>query len=131
MSAIPELYKDLLETTALAHVATLGPDGAPQVNPVWFGWDGEFIRFSNTRARQKFRNLSNDGRVAISIVDPTNPYRYLEIRGTVERIEDDPEGAYIDFMAQKYLGTETYPWARPGDERVTVVIAPERTTSMG
>lgn len=131
MSAIPEKYKDLLETTALAHVATLGPDGAPQVNPVWFGWDGEFIRFSNTKARQKFRNLSNDGRVAISIVDPTNPYRYLEVRGTVARIDDDPEGAYIDLMAQKYLGTEKYPWAQPGDERVTVVIAPEHTTSMG
>ena len=131
MSVIPDAYKDLLETTALANVATLGPDGAPQVNPVWFGWDGEFIRFSNTKDRQKYRNLSRDTRVALSIVDPENPYRYLEIRGNVVRIEDDPSGSYIDFMARKYLGSETYPWGKPGDERVTIVIEPTSTTKMG
>jgi len=131
VSSIPDQYSDLLESTALAHIATLGPDGSPQVNPVWFGWDGEFIRFSNTKNRQKYRNLSRDPRIALSIVDPTNPYRYLEVRGTVVDLEDDPSGAYIDFMAQKYLGEEKYPWARPGDERVTIVVKPERVTSMG
>jgi PPOX class probable F420-dependent enzyme len=128
--SIPESHKDLLETTALAHIATIGPDGEPQVNPVWFGWDGELIRFSNTASRQKAKNLQRDGRVALSIVDPQNPYRYLEIRGNAV-VEPDPEGAYIDFMAQKYLGQAKYPWGQPGDERVTIVITPEHITKMG
>jgi len=131
LSVIPDAYKDLLESTALMNVASLGPSGEPQVTPVWFGWDGEYIRFSITKARQKFRNLSRDGRVSGSIVDPRNPYRYLEVRGTVVRIEDDPTGAYIDAMAKKYLGQDKYPWAQPGDERKIVVIEPLRTSQMG
>ncbi|MCC6704545.1 MAG: PPOX class F420-dependent oxidoreductase [Thermomicrobiales bacterium] len=131
MSGIPDTHKDLLESTALMNVASLGPSGEPQVTPVWFGWDGEHLRFSITKARQKFRNLSRDGRVAVSIVDPQNPYRYLEVRGTVVRIEDDPTGAYIDEMAKKYLGQDKYPWAQPGDERKIVVIEPLRTSQMG
>lgn len=131
MSVIPDAYKDLLESAALMNVASLGPSGEPQVTPVWFGWDGEYIRFSITKARQKFRNLSRDGRIAGSIVDPQNPYRYLEVRGKVVRIEDDPTGAYIDEMAKKYLGQDKYPWAQPGDERKIVVIEPLRTSQMG
>ena len=128
---IDEKYLDLLESTALAHVATLGPDGEPQVNPVWFGWDGEFVRFSNTTNRQKFRNVQRDPRIALSIVDPNNPYRYLEIRGQVVAIEPDPELDFINSMAKKYLGQDRYPWQRPGDERVVIVVRPERTTKMG
>lgn len=122
---------DLLESTALAHVATVGPQGEPQVNPVWFGWDGAHLRFSQTTTRQKFKNVQRDPRIALSIVDPQNPYRYLEIRGKVVAIEPDPERAFIDSMAKKYLGQEKYPWHRPGDERVVVVVEPERTTGMG
>jgi PPOX class probable F420-dependent enzyme len=131
MSSIPESHADLLNSTALANVATLGPDGEPQVNPVWFGWDGEFIRFSNTTGRQKYRNLKRDGRVALSIIDPANPYRYLEVRGTVTRIDADPDCAFIDAMAKKYMGVDEYPWKQPGEERVILVIAPEHTTQMG
>ena len=129
MTAIPNA--DLLESTALAHVATIGPTGEPQVNPVWFGWDGERLRFSQTTTRQKFRNVQREPRIALSIVDPSNPYRYLEIRGRVVAVEPDPNFAFIDSMAKKYLGQERYPWNRPGDERVVVVVAPERTTGMG
>jgi PPOX class probable F420-dependent enzyme len=129
---IPEQYADVLESTALAHVATLGPDGAPQSSPVWFGWDGTHLRFAQvTGYRQKVRNLEREPRVALSIVDPANPYRYLEVRGAVERIEPDPEGAFIDAMARKYLGQERYSWGKPGEEWVVVVIRPERTTQMG
>ncbi|MDF3043122.1 MAG: pyridoxamine 5-phosphate oxidase-related, FMN-binding protein [Thermomicrobiales bacterium] len=129
---IPEQYADVLDSTALAHVATLGPDGAPQSSPVWFGWDGTHLRFAQvTGYRQKVRNLEREPRVALSIVDPANPYRYLEVRGAVERIEPDPEGAFIDVMARKYLGQERYPWGKPGEEWVVVVIRPERTTQMG
>lgn len=130
-TVIPESHKDLLESTALANVATAGPDGAPQVNPVWFGWDGTLITFSQTKARQKYKNLHKDNRIALSIVDPVNPYRYLEVRGKVIEFIEDPEKAFIDSMAKKYLGEDKYPWNQPGDERVIVVIEPERALTMG
>jgi len=123
-------YADLLRSTALAHVGTIGPHGEPQVNPVWFGWDGQHILFSQTKTRQKHHNVQRDPRIALSIVDPENPYRYLEIRGSVVEIRDDPDLDFINSMAQKYLDQEKYPWHRPGDERVVIVIQPERTTQM-
>ncbi|HET8523750.1 MAG TPA: PPOX class F420-dependent oxidoreductase [Thermomicrobiales bacterium] len=128
---IPAALADLLETKALMDVATIGPHGAPQVNPVWFDWDGTYVYFSQTTTRQKYRNVQRDPRIALSIVDPENPYRYLEIRGKVVRIDPDPDKAFIDKMAQKYLGVEKYPWNRPDDERVVVVVEPEHTTHMG
>lgn len=128
---IPEAYLPLLETTALAHIATLGPNGDPQSTPVWFGWDGTYLKFSLTKRRQKYHNLQRDPRIALSLVDPANAYRYLEIRGKVDHIEDDPDLAFINSMAKKYLGKDRYPWHRPGDERVVVFVAPERTTQMG
>jgi PPOX class probable F420-dependent enzyme len=129
---IPAAYADLLASTALAHVATIGPDGAPQSSPVWFDWDGEFLRFAQvTGYRQKVRNLRREPRVALSIVDPANAYRYLEVRGRVERIEPDPEWAFINAMAKKYLGQDRYPFGKPGDEWIVVVIRPEQTTQMG
>lgn len=128
---IPTSHRDLLESEALAHVATIGPKGEPESSPVWFGWDGTYVRFSLTKTRQKYRNLQREPRIALSIVDPANPYRYLEIRGTVARIDEDPNLAFINSMAQKYLKQEKYPWHRPGDERVVVVVEPQHTTKMG
>jgi PPOX class probable F420-dependent enzyme len=130
-SVIPEAYADLLERPVLAHVATVGPNGEPQNNPVWFGWDGEHLTFSQTTGRQKYRNVAREPRVALSIVDPDNPYRYLEIRGTIERIDPDPDRAFINSMAKKYLGQDVYPWHVPGDERVVLVVKPEHTSQMG
>jgi PPOX class probable F420-dependent enzyme len=112
---IPEQYADVLDSTALAHVATLGPDGAPQSSPVWFEWDGTHLRFAQvTGYRQKVRNLEREPRVALSIVDPANPYRYLEVRGAVERIEPDPEGAFIDAMAREIPWTGAVPLGQAG-----------------
>lgn len=128
---IPEPYHDLLASTALAHIATIGPHGEPQSTPVWFGWDGTHIRFSQTRRQQKIRNLQRDPRVALSIVDPHNPYRYVEVRGVVVAFEDDPDRAFVDSMARKYLGVERYPWHREGDEHVAIVILPQHTSQMG
>ena len=128
---IPEGYVDLLESTALVHVATIGPHGEPQNNPVWFGWDGEHVKFSQTKERQKYRNLGRDPRIAFSIVDPDNPYRYIEIRGEVDHIEEDPDLDYINSMAKKYLGMDKYPYHQPGDERIVVFVKPQHTTQMG
>jgi PPOX class probable F420-dependent enzyme len=131
MGVIPDSHADLLEAVTLAHVATVGPAGEPQVNPVWFEWDGETVNFSQTTARQKYRNLRREPRVALSIVDPTNPYRYLEVRGTVVGIDDDVDNAFIDRQAQRYLGEDRYPWHQPGDRRVVVRVRPEHTSRMG
>ena len=129
---IPEQYTDLLQSAALAHIATIGPKGEPQSSPVRFDWDGAFLRFAQvTGYRQKVRNLQREPRIALSIVDPANAYRYLEVRGTVERIDPDPDWTFINAMAKKYLGRERYPFGKPGDEWVVVVIRPERTTQMG
>ena len=129
---IPAQYTDLLESTALAHIATIGPHGEPQSSPLWFGWDGERLRFAQlVGADRKRRNLERDPRVAVSIVDPANPYRYLEVRGRVVRIEPDTEMAFINSMAQKYQGQATYTGGKPGDEYVVVTIEPLKTTAMG
>ena len=128
---IPASHADLLESKALAHVATIGPDGAPQNNPVWFGFDGTHVLFSQTTGRQKYKNLKKSPQVALSIVDEANPYRYLEIRGTVASIVNDENNAFIDSMAQKYMGQPQYPWHQPGDHRVIVKVLPGKTTQMG
>jgi hypothetical protein len=98
---------------------------------VWFDWDGEHVKVSQTKTRQKHQNLNRDRRIALSIVDPENPYRYLEIRGEVVRIEEDPNIDFIRAMAKKYLGLDKYPYHRPGDEGVVIIVRPEHTTQMG
>ena len=128
---IPEVYHDLLSDVVLAHVATIGTRGEPQSTPVWIGWDGEYIRFSQTKRQQKYRNLRRDPRVALSMVDPRNLYRYLEVRGLVVAFEDDTNRVFLDSMAHKYLGVDRYPWHQEGDEHVTIVILPQHTSQMG
>ena len=129
---IPTQYTDLLEAPALAHIATIGAKGEPQSSPLWCGWDGEILRFAQLVGHdQKRRNLEREPRVAVSIVDPANMYRYVEVRGTVERIEPDVDRAFINSMAKKYWGQETYTEGKPEDEFVMVVIRPVRVTGMG
>lgn len=127
---IPEELKDVLDSTALAHIATVGPKGEPQSNPVWFGFDGEYVKFSQTKTKQKYKNVGREPRIALSILDPENPYRYLEVRGEVERIEDDPDNGFINEMAKKYMGKDEYPFHQPDDERVVLFVRPDRTTAM-
>jgi PPOX class probable F420-dependent enzyme len=127
---IPQSHRDLLEEPLVAHLATTRPDGTLQSNPVWFEWDGHDIKLSQTRTRQKMRNLEHNPNVALSITDPDNPYRYLELRGTVVGVEDDADRAFIDHLAQRYLDRSPYPWHQPGDERVIVRVRPTDTSSM-
>lgn len=130
---IPDKYADLLtwETKSLAHVATVGPRGEPHSSPVWFEWDGENIKFSLTTGRQKYRNLNRDKRISISIVDPENAYRYVEVRGELDDVVPDPDIDFISRMAKKYIDKDRYPWHREGDERVVMVIRPVKVSGMG
>lgn len=124
-------YRDLLDKKAFAHLATVGPDGAPQVTPVWCDFDGTHLRINTARGRVKDRNLRSDGRVALSILDPDNAYRYVQVRGRVASMTEDGADAHIDALARKYLGQDRYPFRQPGEVRVMVRIVPERVQGMG
>ena len=128
---IPEKYRDLFNKRAFANLGTLMPDGSPQVTPVWVDYDGKHVIFNSAKGRQKDRNVRRDPRVALAIVDPDNPYRYLEIRGRVMEITEEGAAEHINKMAKKYLGVDKYPYGQPGEVRVLYKIQPEHTTMMG
>jgi PPOX class probable F420-dependent enzyme len=128
---IPDKYRDLFNKRAFGALTTLMPDGSPQTTPVWVDTDGEYVIFNSARGRQKDRNVRRDPRVALTIVDPDNPYRYLEVRGTVAEITEQGADAHIDKMAKKYLGQDKYPYRQPSEVRVIYKIRPEHTASMG
>ncbi len=128
---IPSNYHDLLGQPAFASLATLMPDGSPQVTPVWFDFDGTHLLVNSARGRQKDRNMRRNARVALAIMDPANPYRYLEVRGRVIEITEQGADAHINKMAKKYLNQDQYPYRQPGEVRVLYKIKPEHTTGMG
>jgi PPOX class probable F420-dependent enzyme len=128
---IPEKYRDLFNKRAFAALTTLMPDGSPQTTPVWVDSDGEYVIFNSAKGRQKDRNVRRDPRVAMAIVDPDNPYRYLEVRGKVAEITEQGADAHIDKMAKKYLGQDKYPYRQGGEVRVIYKVRPEHTTTMG
>ena len=117
MVSLPESHRDLLTGPNFAHLTTLMADGSPQVTPVWIDAEGDLVLFNTAEGRVKTRNLDRDGRVALSIQDAQNPYRYLQIRGRVIEKTHAGADAHIDRMAQKYLGQETYPWRSPSEQR--------------
>jgi PPOX class probable F420-dependent enzyme len=132
MTAIPEKYLDLLQQKkAFASLATLMPDGSPQVTPVWFDYKDGVIRVNTAKGRVKARNMKEGASVALSIMDPDNAYRYIQVRGKVRRITENGADAHIDSLAKKYLGQDKYPWRRPGETRVTYEIEPASASTMG
>jgi PPOX class probable F420-dependent enzyme len=124
-------YRDLFAKKAFAHVATVNADGTPQVTPVWVDLEGGLIRFNTARGRVKDRNLKRSPRVALSVQDPDNPYRYVQVRGRVTEMTEQGADAHIDALAKKYIGQDRYPYRQPGEVRVIVKIAPERVQAMG
>jgi PPOX class probable F420-dependent enzyme len=123
MAEIPEGYENLLTRPLYGHLATVRPDGTPQVNVMWFDWDGELLRFTHTNKRQKYRNVTAHPEVAMSIADPDNPYKFLEVRGVVEEIVPDPTGAFYLQLNDRYSGPLT---GTPADaaDRVVLVVRP-------
>jgi len=131
MAAIPDQYKDLLQKKAFAHLGTVMKDGSPQVTPIWFDYDGTHVRINSAKGRWKDKNMRNRPKVALSIPDPDNPYRYMQIRGTVTEVTESGADAHIDSLAKKYLGQDKYPYRQPGEERVIYKIAVERVNAQG
>ena len=129
-AAIPEKYRDLFTKRAFASLGTLMPDGRPQVTPVWVDFDGQHVIFNSAKGRQKDRNVRRDPRVSLALIDPENPYRYLEVRGRVTERTLTGADAHIDALAFKYMGKEKYPFRQPNEVRVIYKIEPEHVTSM-
>jgi PPOX class probable F420-dependent enzyme len=129
---IPEKVSDLLsrEKKAFANLALVLHDGTPQVTPIWFDWNGEQIIINTARGRLKDKVLHRRPVVALTIADPANPYRYVQIKGPV--VAETEEGAYdqICDLQEKYHGNRDYP-RNPGEVRVTYKIKPERVQARG
>ena len=124
MTEIPDVYMDLLrEKKAFAHLATVMPDGSPQNTPVWFDFEGGKVRVNSALGRTKTRNMKLGAKVALSIMDPDNPDRYVQLRGTVTNVrQDDVAARHIDQLAYKYLGLDKNPYAKAEDVRVMFEI---------
>src|ERR1700752_3506776 len=123
MVDIPKGYEAYLERPLYGHLATTRPDGNAQVNPMWVAWDSELLRFTDTSKRQKSRIIEANPHVAMSIIDPDNPFRYLEVRGVVEAVAPDPTGAFYLQLNDRYSGPLTEPPADKAD-RVILVVRP-------
>ena len=103
---VPDSYADLLASTILGHLATIDERGKPNVNPVWFLWDGERVLLSVKADTRKCRSLLNNPNVAMSFLDPTNAGRYLEIRGEVTEFELYEDFGFVNLLARKYTGAD-------------------------
>lgn len=125
--AIPSELEPLLHATAVAFVSTIGPKGEPQTTPIWFLWRDGAVRFSLVDGRQKLRNLRRDPRASLVIVDPADPTRYVELRGTVALV-DDPDLALERAVAVKYRG-EHVDVEPPGTARIAATLTVHRVTS--
>ena len=130
-AVIPENFRDLFEKKAFASLGTLMPDGKPQVTPVWVDFDGTHVVVNSAKGRVKDRNMRRDPRVSMALIDPDNPYRYLQLQGRVVEITENGADQHIDKMAKKYLGKDKYPNRQPGEVRVMYKIEPDRASTMG
>ncbi|HEY2590167.1 MAG TPA: PPOX class F420-dependent oxidoreductase [Steroidobacteraceae bacterium] len=125
MPATLDQYRDLLtQKKPIAALATVMQDGTPQVTPVWFDFDGARLRVNTAKGRVKARNMQEGSRVALMIVDPDNPYRYVQVRGRVAVATENGADEHIDALAKKYLGQSRYPFRQPGEVRIRYEIEP-------
>lgn len=130
-AALSAEARALLDQPNVAHLATLMPDGSPQVTPVWIEVDGPYITFNTAAGRQKERNVRRHSRVAISVTDRENPYKWVAIRGRVAEVTEEGADQQIDRLARKYLGQDRYPFRQPGERRVRVRVEPLKVTVSG
>ena len=132
MDSIPETYADLLkdEVRAFAFLATTMPDGSPQVTPLWFDVEGDRLRINTARGRIKERNMRARSQVALAILDPANPYRYVQVRGVVVEMREQGAEEHIRALSRKYRGTPEFE-IPDGQVRVMILIRPDRVHAVG
>jgi PPOX class probable F420-dependent enzyme len=132
MGKIPDAFMDLINRKkSFANLATVMADGTPQVTPVWFDMKEDHFRINTARGRVKDKNMQNNAAVALAILDPDDPYRYLAVRGRVTHITEEGADAHIDSLAKKYLGKDTYPFRKQGEVRVIYEIEPDSIRTRG
>ncbi|HEX2505326.1 MAG TPA: PPOX class F420-dependent oxidoreductase [Gaiellaceae bacterium] len=132
MTKLSDNARAKVESPNFGYLATVMPDGSPQVSPVWVDIDGDAVLVNTASGRVKERNMRRDPRVAISIADKDNQYEKVDIRGRVaEWVEGDEAVQHIHKMAKKYMGQDEYPWLQPGEQRVVAKIEPEAVSEMG
>ena len=129
-ATLSENVKKLFLEPNFAHLATIMPDGSPQVTAVWVEMEGDRIVVNTAEGRIKPRNVRRDPRVAISIVRQDNPYQSAFIRGRVVELRHEGADESIDRLAKKYMGQDRYPWRAPGEQRLIMIIEPERVATM-
>ncbi len=120
MKSIPKSHMDLIkdEKKAIAYLATIMKDGSPQVTPVWFNADGDYLLINSAEGRIKDRNIRTRPEIALVIVDSDDPYRYLQLRGKVVEITTDGADEHIDALSFKYTGKAKYQWRNQKEKRV-------------
>ena len=125
---VAQLFRD----KNLVYVATLMPDGSPQITPTRVDVDEESntVLVNTAKGRVKQKNLSRDPRIAVAVVDKNNPYNVATIRGRVAEQTTAGADAHIDKMAKKYLGVDSYPFRNAAEERVILKIKPEKIFHM-
>jgi len=131
MSSIPQSHADLFDKKSFANLATVNADGSPQVTPVWWDTDGTNILINTAKGRVKTKNLERTPKVAVLIVDPDNPYRYVTIQGRVVEMTETGADDHINALSKKYFGKDIYPYRQPGEVRVIFKIKPEKVQTMG
>lgn len=130
-AAISAGFQKLLREPAFCEIATIMPDGSPQITQTWVDTDGTHILINTADTRQKTRNVRRDPRVAVNVVDPANAWRIASVRGNVVDVTTEGADEHIDKLAFKYLGVEKYPRRRADEVRVILKIAPEKINSSG
>jgi PPOX class probable F420-dependent enzyme len=124
-----EGVRKLFEEANFGHLATLMPDGSPQVTPVWVDFDGTHILVNTAEGTQKPRNIRRDPRVAIDVIRQGSEYAFAQVRGRVVEITSEGAEEHIDRLAKKYLGRDRYPFRQSGEQRIILKIAPEHVSS--
>ena len=128
---LSEKARVLISRPVLASLATLNPDGSPQITPLWVDLDGDDVVFNTAQGRKKARNLERDARVAVTVIDPDDAYNVVAFQGTVTDVTTDGAAAHIDALAKKYLGVDSYPMRREGEVRIRVTVRTDHIAMQG
>jgi len=128
---LSEKARALISRPVLASLATLNPDGSPQITPLWVDLDGDDVVFNTAQGRKKARNLERDARVAVTVIDPDDQYNVVAFQGTVTEVTADGADAHIDALAKKYLGVDSYPMRREGEVRIRVTVRTDHIAMQG
>lgn len=125
---LPPHLVQLIDKKTFVHLATVMPDGSPQVSPVWIDHEGGYIVINSAKGRVKDRNIRRNPKVALSLVDPDNPYQTVSVRGRVVEITEKGADRHIDRMAKKYLGQDKYPYRKASEVRVIYKVLPDQVS---